>query len=228
MGDLNETIVTLTTWILPVLLAITLHEAAHGLAADRLGDSTARMLGRVSLNPLRHIDPVGTVVLPAALMLMGTPFLFGWAKPVPVNFRKLRSPRRDMVLVAAAGPAMNLLLAMVGALMLLGVAHLPDWVRDWGDRNLVNLVRFNVILAVFNLWPIPPLDGGRIAVGLLPYRLAQPLARLEPFGFFIVLGLVFLLPSLLRTMGIAFDPAYWLIAAPSQAIIRAIAALVGV
>jgi Zn-dependent protease len=227
MGDMNDAIVTLTTWILPALLAITLHEAAHGLAADRLGDNTARLLGRVSLNPLRHVDPVGTVILPAVLMLMSTPFLFGWAKPVPVNFRKLRNPRRDMVLVAAAGPAMNLLLAVVGGVMLLGVPYIPDWGRDWGDRNLVNLVRFNVILAVFNLWPIPPLDGGRIAVGLLPYRLAHPLARLEPFGFFIVLGLVFLLPSLMRTLGVAFDPAYWLIAVPSNAIIRVIASTLG-
>jgi Zn-dependent protease len=228
MGDMNDAIVTLTTWILPALLAITLHEAAHGLAADRLGDNTARMMGRVSLNPLRHVDPVGTVILPGALMLLGTPFLFGWAKPVPVNFRKLRNPRRDMVLVAAAGPAMNLLLAVIGALMLYGVPYAPELVRDWGQRNLYNLMVFNVILAVFNLWPIPPLDGGRIAVGLLPYRLAQPLARLEPFGFFIVLGLVFLLPSLMRTIGIPFDPAYWLIAAPSNAILRGIVSLVGV
>jgi Zn-dependent protease len=222
MGDMNDAVVKLTTWILPALLAITLHEAAHGLAADRLGDSTARMLGRVSLNPLRHVDPFGTVILPAALMLAGTPFLFGWAKPVPVNFRKLRNPRRDMVLVAAAGPAMNLLLAVVGAVMILGVPYLPDWGRDWSARNLGNLVVFNVILAVFNLWPIPPLDGGRIAVGLLPYRLAAPLARVEPFGFFIVLGLVFLLPTLLRTLGIGFDPAYWLISVPSNAIINTI------
>ncbi len=225
---MNEAIVSLTTWILPALLAITLHEAAHGFAADRLGDNTARMLGRVSLNPLRHVDPIGTVLLPGALMLTGAPFLFGWAKPVPVNFNRLRNPRRDMVLVAAAGPAMNLLLAVVGALLYYGLPYLPDWVADWGQRNLRNLVIFNVILAVFNLWPIPPLDGGRIAVGLLPYRLARPLARVEPFGFFIVLGLVFLLPSLFRTFGVGFDPAYWLIAAPSQAIVRAIVTLVGI
>jgi Zn-dependent protease len=228
MGDMSDTVTMLTTWILPALLAITLHEAAHGLAADRLGDNTARMLGRVSLNPLRHVDPVGTVILPAALLLLpGVHILFGWAKPVPVNFRKLGHPRRDMVLVAAAGPAMNLLLAVLGALMLLAVPYAPDWLRDWGARNLGNLVTFNIFLAVFNLWPIPPLDGGRIAVGLLPYRLAHPIARLEPFGFFIVLGLIFLLPSLLRTMGIGFDPSYWLISVPSQAILRGILALVG-
>lgn len=228
MGEMNETIVTLTTWILPALLAITLHEAAHGFAADRLGDDTARLQGRVSLNPLRHVDPIGTILLPGVLMLTGMPFLFGWAKPVPVNFRRLRSPRRDMVLVAAAGPAMNLLLAVIGALLYYGLPYVPDWMTDWGERNLRNLLIFNVVLAVFNLWPIPPLDGGRIAVGLLPYRLAAPLARIEPYGFFIILGLVFLLPSLMRSSGFGFDPSYWLIQVPTLAIVRVIAAVVGI
>ena len=231
MGDLSSIINILTTAALPVLLAITLHEAAHGYAADRLGDNTARMMGRISLNPLRHIDPVGTILVPAALVLVSLPFgrppmLFGWAKPVPVNFRKLRHPRRDMVLVAAAGPAMNLLLAVVGALLYEGVRFLPDWVAGWAQQNLTNLVIFNVVLAVFNLWPIPPLDGGRIAVGLLPYRLAAPLARLEPFGFFIVLGLVFLVPTLMRNLGIPFDPSYWLITVPTNAILNTIVRVV--
>jgi len=227
MGEMNDAIVNLTTWILPGLLAITLHEAAHGFAADRLGDNTARMLGRVSLNPLRHVDPIGTVLLPGALMLTGAPFLFGWAKPVPVNFNRLRNPRRDMVLVAAAGPAMNLLLAVAGALLYYALPYAPGWMTEWAALNIRNLLIFNVVLAVFNLWPIPPLDGGRIAVGLLPYRLAAPLARIEPYGFFIVLGLVFLVPSLMRATGVGFDPAYWLIAVPSNAILRTITGFLG-
>jgi len=227
MPDLDHAIVSLTTWILPALLAITLHEAAHGFAADRLGDNTARMLGRVSLNPLRHVDPVGTILLPAMLLLLQAPFMFGWAKPVPVDFRRLRSPRRDMVLVAAAGPAMNLLLAVVAALMYYGLPFVPDVARQWALLNLTNLLVFNVVLAVFNMLPIPPLDGGRVAVGLLPYRLAHPLARLEPIGFMIVLGLFLVLPSLARGLGIAFEPSYWLISLPSQAIVRFIIGLVG-
>jgi len=185
-----------TVWALPVLIAITFHEAAHGFVAHLLGDDTAWRLGRVSFNPLKHVDPVGTILLPALLLLVRSPFLFGYAKPVPVNFRALRSPRRDMVLVAAAGPAMNIVLALIAALSFRLVGYLPATSAQWVAENLKNALIFNVVLAVFNLFPLPPLDGGRILVGILPKPLAMPIARLEPFGILILLGLLIVLPML--------------------------------
>jgi Zn-dependent protease len=195
------TIYTASTWLIPVLLAITLHEAAHGYVAHIFGDDTAWQLGRVSFNPLRHIDPLGTVLLPALLLLVHAPFLFGYAKPVPVNFRRLRNPRRDMIWVAAAGPVMNLALVIAAALLIYFVGYLPLGVGQWFLSNLVNAININVILAVFNMVPIPPLDGGRVAVGVLPNVLAAPLARLEPYGMMIVIGLLFLLPIIAAEMG---------------------------
>src|SRR5215207_5165203 len=173
-------IYTFSLWLLPVLIAITFHEAAHAFVARSLGDDTASRLGRVTLNPLKHIDLVGTILLPGLLLLARSPFLFGYAKPVPVNFGNLRHPRRDMIIVAIAGPVTNLLLATLAAFGLRFGHHLPPTVQDWVLRNLLNALSLNVLLAVFNMLPILPLDGGRVLRGLLPRPLASAFARLEP------------------------------------------------
>lgn len=203
----------ITIWALPVLLAITLHEAAHGFAALRLGDDTAYRLGRVTLNPLKHIDPFGTVIMPGLLLISGAPFLFGYAKPVPVNFRRLRDPKRDMVLVAAAGPGMNLALALASVILLRVWLEATGTDEGWAPDTLQASLVLNLVLAVFNMIPLPPLDGGRVAVGLLPHSLAIPLARLERWGMFIVLGLL-ILPSLSQQLGLRIDVLGWLLVGP--------------
>jgi Zn-dependent protease len=201
-------------WALPLIFAITLHEAAHGYAARQLGDDTAQKLGRVTLNPLKHIDLFGTIVLPALLIASPLPFIFGYAKPVPVAFQRLRRPRRDMVLVAAAGPAMNIALALVSALALRLSALFSGIVGQWFAATCVNSILLNLLLAVFNMLPLPPLDGGRVAVGVLPRRLAIPLARLERYGILILVGALFLLPYLSRTVGVEVNVFQWLIWKP--------------
>jgi Zn-dependent protease len=201
----NITLYGLSVWVLPVLIAITFHEAAHGFVAHRLGDNTAWERGRVTFNPLKHIDPFGTVVLPVILLLSHSPFLFGYAKPVPVNFRALRHPRIDMVWVALAGPATNIALALVAALAFHVVGLPPPPAAQWLTDNLKNAIVINVILAIFNMLPIPPLDGGRVAVGLLPPLLAVPLARLEPFGMLILIGLLIVLPLAGSQFGLNLD-----------------------
>jgi len=223
----NEILYQVSIWLLPVLIAITFHEAAHGYVAWKLGDDTAYRLGRVTFSPFRHIDPMGTVIVPGLLLLAQTPFLFGWAKPVPVNFMRLREPRRDMVLVAAAGPGINLALALASALLLHAAPMLPAGVATWFVANLVNSVLINLVLAVFNMLPLPPLDGGRVAVGLLPDVLARPLARLERIGFLIVILVLFLVPYLASRLGLGFDPLAWLVGGPVEFLFRQVLRLAG-
>jgi len=201
----NISLYDLSVWVLPLIIAITFHEAAHGFVAHALGDNTAYDRGRVSFNPLRHIDPFGTLMLPGMLLLAHSPFLFGYAKPVPVNFRALRHPRIDMVWVALAGPATNIALALVAALAFHILDFLPANMTQWVADNLKNALVINVVLAVFNMLPIPPLDGGRVAVGLLPKPLGIPLARLEPFGMLILIGILILLPLAGSQFGLNLD-----------------------
>lgn len=186
---------------IPAILAITLHEAAHGYIALVFGDPTAKERGRLSLNPIRHIDPFGTIILPGLLLLSHSPFVLGWAKPVPVSFERLRNPRRDMVWVAGAGPGMNIALALLCAGLFHALPLLPaGWVNFTGVLLQYGLF-YNVLLAVFNMIPLPPLDGGRVAVGLLPLGPARALARLEKYGILLLIGLLIALPSLGSLLG---------------------------
>ena len=190
--DLSALVQAIAIAALPIILAITLHEAAHGYAARHFGDPTAWMQGRITLNPLKHIDPVGTVALPLVLFVIGSPFVFGWAKPVPVNFGNLRNPKRGMLWVAAAGPAANLAMALFWGAVLKLAWLLP---LNYFSVPMAEMAKFgilaNVVLMVLNLFPLPPLDGGRIAVSLLPHRAAWKFAQIERFGFPILLVLLF-------------------------------------
>jgi len=195
--------------------------------AYHFGDDTARRAGRVTFNPFKHVDPFGTIILPAMLILLRSPFLFGYAKPVPVNFRRLDRPRRDMVWVALAGPGTNVLLAIVSSLLFYGVGLMPPSPAEWLAENLVHSVQINAVLCVFNMLPLPPLDGGRVAVGLLPDSLALPLARLERYGMLILLLFLFVIPYVGEQTGHNFNILAWLIGAPTEALIRLILAITG-
>jgi Zn-dependent protease len=225
--EFGITLHAVSTWAIPLVIAVTFHEASHGYVAWLCGDDTAWRLGRVSFNPFKHIDPFGTVLLPALLLLMRSPFLFGYAKPVPVNFRALRNPRRDSIWVAAAGPTMNFVLAMLAALAFHLLVYLPDAAAPWVAENLKNALIINVLLAIFNLLPLPPLDGGRIAVGVLPDALAIPLARLEPYGMMILIGVLFILPLLGAQLGIDLNVVWQLVSRSTNVIIDAILRLTG-
>jgi len=195
---------TAILWVVPVVLAITLHEAAHGYVARMFGDQTAWMLGRVTLNPFKHIDPIGTVLVPGVLFLLKAPFLFGWAKPVPVNFGNLRHPKRDMVWVAGAGPLANFVMALGWALLLRATGPSGPWTSNGLYEMADAGVGINLALLALNLLPVPPLDGGRIAVGLLPHRASLLLARAEPYGFFVVLALIAIPGALWTVLGPIF------------------------
>jgi Zn-dependent protease len=224
---LNISAYQLSVWVLPLIIAITFHEAAHGFVAHRLGDDTAFNLGRVSFNPIRHIDPFGTILLPGVLLLSHSPFLFGYAKPVPVRFGNLRNPRIGMVLVALAGPATNIILAVIAAAGFHVLPWVPADYAQWVADNLKNMLLINVVLAIFNMLPIPPLDGGRVAVGLLPRPLAIPLAALEPFGMLILVGILILLPLAGSQFGLNLDVISAIMRASTDFIIRFILLITG-
>jgi Zn-dependent protease len=226
-GSFNLILYEISIWAIPAIIAITFHEASHGYVAHLLGDDTAWRLGRVSFNPLVHIDPLGTVVLPAMLLMLRSPFMFGYAKPVPVNFRALRHPRLGTILVAAAGPGMNLLLATISALAFHIVGYIPAPGAQWLAANLKNALLLNVTLAIFNLLPIPPLDGGRILVGILPGALARTVSRAEPYGMLILIGLIFVLPLLGAQLGFNLDPISQIITTSTNAVLGIMLRLTG-
>jgi Zn-dependent protease len=206
--NLEQIIYNIAVWAIPVLFAITIHEVAHGWVANKLGDGTARMLGRLSLNPAKHIDPIGTILVPVLLMIF-SPIVFGWAKPVPVNMRNFKNPRRDMAIVAIAGPLSNIAMAVlwVGFLYIMQSIVSDPAIGKGLQSMAIAGVLINVVLFTFNLIPIPPLDGGRVLSGLVPAEISDLLDKMEPYGFFIVIGLVYFgafEPIIMPVIGVFF------------------------
>ena len=216
-----------STWIIPVLISISMHEAAHGYVANFLGDDTAKKLGRITLNPFKHIDRFGTIILPILLIIIKSPFIFGWAKPIPVKFNRLKNPLRDMVFVAIAGPITNIILALISASILSMMYNFGLLSNSWLVRTCTNFFLINIILAVFNMIPIPPLDGGRVAIGLLPKFFSYQLAKLERYGFIIIIAALFILPLIGEKIGISLEPIHWFIQYVSSFLINIIAIITG-
>jgi Zn-dependent protease len=229
MSEISQVVQQFSVWILPIIIAVTMHEAAHGFVARLFGDRTATIMGRVTLNPIKHIDPIGTILLPAVCLLApGGGVLFGYAKPVPVNFSALRHPRRDTVFVALAGPGTNILLAIVSLALLHLAPMLPGAGVEWTERNLVNSANINVVLAILNMLPIPPLDGGRVLVAILPRPLALPLSRMEGKGIMVLLLLLILLPFIGQQIGMNLDIFRYIIGIPADWVLNQLATLTGV
>jgi len=223
LNHIIDVIISATTWVLPVLFAVTLHEAAHGFAAKAFGDDTAQRAGRLSLNPIRHIDPVGTIVIPGLLLLTGAPFLFGYAKPVPVAFYRLSPQRLGIIGVAVAGPAVNIVLAILSIMLLVWLPSFSPPVNDWLGKTLNNSIALNCVLAVFNMLPIPPLDGGRVLTAISPAPMARVLMRMEKAGMVLLLALVFLLPYVTAQLGINLPIFQWLVVEPAMWLINFLA-----
>ena len=224
--EVEKVIYSGSTWVIPILIAITFHEAAHAYAAWRLGDDTALRAGRVTFNPLKHVDAFGTIVVPALLLVAGSPFLFGWAKPVPVAFNRLTRPRRDMALVAVAGPLTNVMLAFASAMLLHLVWLAPEPTSRWLAQTLYQSLVLNLVLAISNLLPIPPLDGSRILLSVMPGVLARPYAKPERFGLLILLGLVFVVPMAARQFGVDLNVVRWLVGLPVAYLTKMVLSLV--
>lgn len=217
----------ISVWALPVLFAITLHEAAHGYVAYKLGDPTAKMLGRITMNPVKHVDLFGTVILPLTLALTKMPFIFGWAKPVPIDTRYFPRPRKYMAIVALAGPGTNIILAFFSAFMAKFLSILPGDFGQWIVVNFTNSIFINVILAVFNMLPILPLDGGRVLNGFLPRSWSDQFERTERYGIFIVLFLLLGLPWIGQALGLPLYPVHIYIQSVSGFFLKLIALLTG-